>query len=410
MKEKKKNSAFKENIKNIAIVLVIVLIAIGVYVYNNYFNYNQTYTVVKGSVEKASDTYVYVLKKEKVIETDTNTVAIPVIEQSKRTSKGDVVAIYKNSNYDNYQKEIEELDKQIQTLVKDLPAVYSNDVNTIDNQISQVVKEAQKETSYVKMQEYKNRINEMLSKKVNIIGQLSPAGSKIRELIEKREKLEKDSKNSDNNIKAKMSGVVTYKIDGLENEIDFDKILEYDGTKFEDIIQKYSNNNTNNFGIKIVDNFSCYYLIKENEDENTQYMVEGRNYKIKLIDRSSDAVSTAKLVKSIKANGVVYNLFSIDQNIEELVDTREIGAEIIWTSKEGMVVPLEAIKNKNNIDYVTIVTGGEFVEVPIKKLVSNDTVSVVENYEDDELKQLGISAKQTLNRYDQILIESNDNK
>ncbi len=410
MKDKKKKSAFKENIKTIVILVIVTVLVIGALIYNNYFNYNETYTVVKGSVEKASDTYVYVLKNEKVIETDTNTVAIPVIEQDKRTSKGDVIAIYKNSNYDNYQKEIEELDKEIQTLVKDLPSVYSNDVNTIDNQISQVVKEAQKETSYVKMQEYKNRINELLSKKVNIIGQLSPAGSKIRELIEKREKLEKDSKNSNNNIKAKMSGIVTYKLDGLENEIDFDSVLNYNESKFDEIISKYSDNNTNNFGIKIVDNFKCYYLVKENEDENSQYMVEGRNYRIKLIDKNSEATNTAKLEKSIKSNGVIYNLFSIDENIEEIVDVREIGAEIIWSSNEGMAVPLEAITTKNNIDYVTIVTGGEFIDVPVRRLISNDTISIVENYEAEDLQQLGIESKEKLELYDQLLIEAKDKK
>lgn len=195
MKNNKKKSFFKKNLAKIIFVFVVSII-LGIVVYNDMFNSMKTYTVVNGSVEKVSDTYVYVLKKEEVIDIDETAVAIPVVDQDKRASKDEVVAVYKNSEYENYETEIANLDKEIQTMVKDLPSVYSSDVNNLDMQISSLTKTAQKETSYVKMQEYKNQVNNLLEKKINILGELSPTGSKIRELIAKRNELKSLSKSS----------------------------------------------------------------------------------------------------------------------------------------------------------------------------------------------------------------------
>ena len=201
-----------------------------------------------------------------------------------------------------------------------------------------------------------------------------------------------------------MAGVVTYKVDTLENDIEFDKILSYDISKLDQIIKKYGENNANNFGIKIVDNFECYFLTKEVEDENSKYVKEGKNYKIKLINKSSDDTCTSTLVKSIKSDGYIYNIFSINENIEDIVDAREIGAEIIWTKEEGLAVPLNAITNRNDVNYVTLISGGEYIEVPIKIIISNDTIGIVDNYSEEELTELGITSNSKIKRYDQLVI------
>ena len=406
MKNNKKRKLFKDNMKTIITIVICIIIVTSILIYNKFFNSKKTYTVVNGSVEKVSDTYIYVLKEENVIEIDDSVVAVPVVEQDKRAAKNEVVAVYKNDNYEKYQSEISTLDREIQTLVNDLPSVYSNDISSIDSQISLLIKEAQNETSYVKMQEYKNKVNELLYKKITILGELSPTGSKIRELIEQRAKLDQDSKNSSNNIKAPISGLVTYKIDGLENLINYNEILNYDVEKLDEIINKYSSNNTNNFGINIVDNFKCYYLVKEAENENTQYIKEGQKYQIKLMDKNSNDSNTAILEKSINSNGYTYNIFSIENSVSDVLDVRETGAEIIWTKKEGLVVSLDAVVNKNGINYVTLVTGGEYIDIPIKVVISNDTVCIAENYTKEELEELGITSNAVLERYDQLLIEN----
>lgn len=405
-KEKRpRKNIFKENIRTIIVGIMTVVIVLGLLIYNNFFNTNKTYTVVNGSVEKTSDTYAYILKNEKQLEVDKNSVAIPVIEQDKRTSKGEIVATYKNNKYEEYLNKIDNMDKEIQTLIRDLPAIYSSDVSIIDEKISTLVHESKETTSYVKMQEYKNRIDELAYKKVTILGQLSPSGSKIRELIEQREKVEKESRNLASNIKATMSGLVTYKIDGLEDVVNYDKILKYNKEDLENIINKYNQNDINNFGIKIVDNFGCYFLVREPRGENDSYIKENRNYTIKLSDKNNARI-TAQLIKKLESDEYNYSIFSINNGIENFLDNRFVNVEVIWTRVSGMAVPNDAIKRneEKGYDYVTSVNGGEYTDIPVTIVISSDSICIVESMSNEKKEELGLSVNQKLNVYDQLLI------
>ncbi len=405
-KDKKNKHVFKDNLQTIIIGSLTILIVIIVIIYNN-INTKKIYTVVNGHVEKISDVTLYVLKNEEVINIDNNMAAVPIVEQDKRVAKDEIIAIYKNSEYDKYLEQVDSLDKEIQTLIADLPVTYSNDVRNIDEQIAKLVKEANKTTSYVKMQEYKNNIDNLSYKKVSILGQLSPVGSKIRELIEQREKLEENKKNLGNSIKATKAGLVTYKIDTLENVVDYNKIFSYNANDFDDIISKYSTNSVNDFGIKIIDNFSCYLLVKEPKGENEEYIKEGKNYSIKLLDKTSNNI-VCTLVKSIKTDEYSYNLFSINNSIENIVENRAINAEVIWTKAEGMAVPRDAIyKNEEKgYDYVTLITGGEYTNVPVKVKISDDNLCIVENLSKEEREQLSIDTDYILEIYDRLLVLS----
>ncbi|MDO4282133.1 MAG: HlyD family efflux transporter periplasmic adaptor subunit [Clostridia bacterium] len=397
----------RENKHNILVTIMIFAILLSIFIYRKYLNVKTTYTVVNGYIEKTTDSVGIVLKNEKVLELNNTEVAIPIVEQNKRVAKGETIAIYKNERYDEYLKTIEELDKSIQSLILDLPASYSNDVSSIDAQITNLAKEARKETSYIKMQEYKTKIDELAYKKVIILGERSPEGSKVRELIEEREVVEKNSLSAEtDNIIAPVSGVATYKIDNLENFVNVEDILNFDIEKLEDIISKYKENNASNFGIKIVDNYQAYILIKEEKDKNSEYITIGKSYTLKFGEKDVDSI-TAKLVKSIEGNEYNYNIFQLNNGIEELVDLRTISTEVVWKKVSGMAVPKTAIQRneEKGYSYVTLVYGTQYIEVPIKVSIESDNVCIVENLSKEEKEKLGITTTFILELYDKLLIE-----
>lgn len=409
--EKQKKRAILKYIKkykrNILIGVVVISILFTVIIYNKYFNSKTTYTVLNGYVEKTTDSLGIILKNENVVELNNKEVAIPLIEQNKRIAKGDIIAIYKNQQYEEYLNAVEELDKTIQTLIVDLPVSYSTDVTSLDMQIEELTKEVQKETSYIKMQEYKSKIDDLSYKKVLILGERSPEGSKVRELISKREQIEKTRTSLEaNNILAPVSGVATYKIDGLENLIGIDEILNYDIPKFEDIISKYKANSISDFGIKIIDNYKAYILIKEAKSENDIYIEIGKKYSLKFSEKDVDALN-AKLIKIIEGDGYNYILFQIENGIENLIDLRTISAEVVWKKVNGMAVPKTAIKEnkEKNYNYVTLVYGTQYIEVPIKIVIESDNICIVDNLTREEKDGLGITTTYILELYDKLLID-----
>lgn len=398
----KPKSIKKKNIV-VIIVAVICLVVICAIIYECVIQKSQTYTVVNGYVEKSSNVQGIVIKQEKVIDINNNNAIIPLVEQGERIRKTESVALYKDNNYQEYISKINDLDKQIETLIKDLPQNYSNDISYIESQIELLGKQARKTTSYIKIQEYKTKIDELTSQKITILGELSPSGSKVRELIDTRKNIEENYKSSANNIKSSMAGCVTYKIDGLEGITDTSKVLNYTKNEIDDIFSKYRSNTSSDFGIKIVDNFNAYIIVKV---QNNEYIKSGSNIYIKFTDKSNvkESAILTKVVDIDENNK--YCIISMSNGIEKLIDSRCENIEIIWTRKSGMAVPLNAITvDSSNIGKVTTIKNGDYQEVPIKISLSNDNIAIVDNLTDEERKNYGIENKNTLEIYDQLVIK-----
>lgn len=396
-----------KNRHNILVVVMIIAIIVSLVIYKKYLNVKTTYTIVNGYVEKATDTLGMIIKDETVVNLNKKEVAIPITEQNKRVTKGGIVAIYKNDKYDEYLKSVEDLDKTIQTLIVDLPASYSNDVSSLDLQIVELAKKARSETSYIKMQEYKSKIDELSYKKVIILGQRSPEGSKVRELIKQREEIEKNNMYlSTDNILAPVSGIVTYKLDGLENLINFDNILNLDNTKIEDTFLKYKSNNVSNFGIKIIDNYNAYILVREKKGENDEFIQIDKSYTLKFGEKDINNI-TAKLIKLVNGKDYNYVIFKVENGIESLVDLRTISVEVVWKKVFGMAIPKSAIKKneEKGYSYVTLVYGTQYIDVPIKIEIESDNTCIVDNLTKEEKEKLGISTSYVLDLYDKLVIE-----
>ena len=405
MKIKKLN--IKRIIKNILILILLILILIfaGIPLYKKIFKAQVTYNIVNGYVEKTSNSKAYIVKKETVLDVDKTSTTVPVVEQYKRTSKGEIIAIYKNKKYDEYLKQIESMDKEIQTLIKDLPVTYSTEIGNIDAEIAKLSKEIKNINSYVKMQEFKSRMDELAYKKTLTLGEISPPGSKIKELIDQRKKIEEDSKKSSDSIKSNASGAVTYKLDNLENIINIDNILKYSVEDIEGFMDKYNQNIVNNYGVKIVDNYEAYIIIKEPTGENDQYIKEGKEYTLKMIDKENKSI-VGKLIKNIKNENNNYCIFKIDNGIESIIDARILNIEVTWVKVTGEAVLLDGIKkDPAGYDYITIITKGKYVKIPITIKIASDSICIVENMSVEKRKELNITDTDTFNLYDQVIIQ-----
>lgn len=396
---------FKSNIR-IIIVLLIILVFLIIYLSKSELKQKTIYTVVSGDIEHSVETNLYVIKNETVIDYDENQAITAIVEQGRRARENEVIATYQNDSYDEYQRQIAEIDKQIQTLVKDLPDTYSADLINIENKILDYSNEVQGTTSYLKIQEYKTKLDELAYKKITVLANASPDSSAIRELLSQRENLENLSKTSDNTILTPISGVVTYKIDLLENTYDFNDIESYSYSDFDKLISVYDNNSNNDFGIKIVDNFKTYLLVKSQTGENDEYIKAGRNYKIRISDLENLVIS-ATLVKNIKEGECNYSLFKIDNEVDALVDYRKLSCEVIWYTETGIAVPLNAIYKDEiqGYDYVLLVYGADYVRVPVKIISQSDSIALVENVEESEYKKYNLDTTFKIELYDELVIE-----
>lgn len=405
----KVNDFLKSNIK-VIIVFILILCFVIFFFSRNSLKKKTTYTVIDGTIEQSDETNLYVLKNETLVDYDSTQPVTAIVDQGKRTAKGEAIATYKSENYDDNQSKIDDIDKQIQTLVKDLPPTYSADISNIDNEILKYSTQIQNETSYTKMQEYKAKLDELAYKKITVIANTTPDSSAIRDLVNQREELVNIGKQSSNNIWSPVSGLVTYKIDGLENSYEYNNIPSYDIQDFENIISKYDGTINSEFGIKIVDNYNIYFLVKTKRGDNDQYIKQGTNYTIRIADLENKNIR-ATLIKNIQNEECNYSLFEIDNEIDDVIDYRKLSCEIVWNTFSGMAVPMNAIYNneEKGYSYVLMVYGADYVEVPVKILQSSDSIAIVENLTQEELNSIGYTKGFVLELYDELVIQERSN-
>ena len=395
----------KANIR-IVVIAVILLVFIIVYKSKDVFTHKTIYTVVNGDLESITETNLYLLKSENIVDYNKEEAITAIVDQGKRASKYEAIATYQNESYADYQNQIAQIDKQIQSLIKDMPETHSADITSIENKILKYASELQGTNSYSKIQEYKAKLDELAYKKITILANSSPENSAIRDLLSQREELVRLSKTSENTIWTDRAGIVTYKIDGLEGILDYGNITNYSAQELDNIIEKYNTNGNNEFGIKIVNNFNAYLLVKTPKGENDDYIKEGRTYSIRVADLENTTLRV-KLTKNIIEGDYNYSIFEIQNEIDSLVDYRKLSCDVIWNTISGMAVPLNAIyhDDEQNYDYVLMVYGTDYKRVAVNIKRKSDSIAIVENVEKSVAESYGLDTSFILEMYDELVIE-----
>lgn len=395
----------KDIIKNSAklgasrVYFLVVLFIIGVFsvILYNMYNSEEKYLVNEGIIEYTTSCEGYIIKNETIINIDNTKVLIPTVAEGSRVSKNNIVATYRGSEYEGYQTKLQEIDNKILESMKDIDVEYSIEVNNLENQVVNTIIASEGTTSMIEMQDYKSSINDLLSKRASIIGHLSPEEAYVKELIAQREALETELKTSASNIKASIGGIISYSVDGLEDKLTKESImsLNYEDVKtYVNNIEKVSDNK-----IKITSNYEAYILVRV-ENLDNEYIEKDSSYKLR-VTGAELAELTGKIVKITETEQGYEVLFRITNGIENIIDDRECELEIVWTDYEGLVVPIKAIKeNSEGKNYVTIVTRGEYVDIPVKVQRKNTTYAIVENYEKENINDY------ILERYDQVVMQS----
>ncbi len=349
----------------------------------------------------------YVIREETVLAGQNYKNGLVEIKtEGEKVAKDDNVFRYYSNNESSLATKIQELDKQIQEALDGQTDVYSADIQLLDKQIKEYISKIEFTNNIIQIKEYKEMISDLLIRKAKIAGELSPSGSYISSLIEKRRGYEEELNNGQEYIKATTSGTVSYKIDGLEDILtpnNFDninkKLLNDYNLKTGQMIA-----NSKEKG-KIVNNYQCYIVVFLDSDEANDSKI---NDTVTLRMADTTEVS-AKIVYKREDSGKNMIIFQLDKYVEDLIAYRKISLDVIWWSEQGLKIPNLAISEENGIKYVTRNRAGYTDKIFIKIKMQNKKYSIIENYTTNELLELGytqseISSMKSISLYDEIAI------
>lgn len=388
----------KKNMKKVVICYIIALIALVYFVYaiiQLVKHPTDVFMIENGGVAEEESAVGYVIRNETVVQGNNYKNGMMQIKtEGERVAKGESIYRYYSNNEEALVKKIEELDFKIQDAMENQTSIFSSDMKLLENQIAQKLNDVSNLKDIQKIVEYKKDINAKITKKAKIAGDLSPQGSYIRKLIEERSGYENSLNSGAEYITAETSGIVSYRVDGLETVLTKESFSSLNKKFLEDLKLKtgeiVASSNENG---KIIDNFEAYIAASLDSKKAKEAKV-GDSINLRL---SNSQVISAKIEYIVEEENSRLLIFKITNGLELLANYRKITFDIIWWSYSGLKVPNEALIKEiakeggtlagQEVYYIVRNRMGYTDKILIKVLKQNESYSIITNYTNEELKE-----------------------
>lgn len=392
-------------------VLIIILLYIVYTIYLLIKQPTDVFTVEEGNLYQEETDIGYVIRNEVVVKGENYKNGImPIKSEGERAAKGENIFRYYTSNEESLKQKIADMDDKIQEVMMNDTSLFSSDMKLLENQIDEKVEDINQITDSTTLEEYKKEINNLVTKKAQIAGDLSPKGSYLNQLIEERKKYESQLNSGAEYVIAPMSGIVSYKVDGLEEVLTPNNFSSLNKEYLESLDLKTGKIvATSEENGKVIDNFSCYIATISSSEEAKNAEI-GQDVKIRLSNNKEIPAEITNIIKEDEEDIVI--ILKIEEEIEELINYRKISFNLIWWDDSGLKVPNQAIAQVDDLNYVVRKRAGYLSKILVKVKNQGEKYSVVDSYTTEELKKLGFSNEEIANNkkislYDEILLNPN---
>lgn len=404
LKETRKKIVKKKLIMNILFITVSLYILYAVYLIIR--TPTDTVTVENGTLTAEESSNGYIIRDETVVKGKNYKNGInQIILEGEKTAKKQTIFRYYGTEETKLQDEINELNQKIQKALEKENTFQSSDIKNLDNQIDSNLQDLKNINDVKNLFEYKKQLSEIMLKKATIAGENSKSGSYIKSLMEKKSKYEKKLIEGSEYIVAPKSGIVSYRVDGLE------KVLKTDG--FEDLTEKKLDEldiktgqivSSSNEEAKVINNFEVY-IATVLDSLPAKQAETGKSVLITL--SSGEEVNAIIHYTKVQENGKVLIVFKVNTLTDELRSYRKISFNITWWSVSGKKVPNDSIlEDENHSKYVLRKNSLGTSKCYIKILKTNDKYSIINSYSIEDLATLGIDVDtyKGINVYDVIML------
>ena len=392
--------------KIIAIILLLLIVSYVAYaVYLLIVDPTDTYIIKEEILSEEDTTAGYVIRNESVIKEENKNGIYAIVAEGEKVAKSDSIFRYYTDNEKEIYTKIDELDHQIQGLLDKENSIPSADIKSIENQIDEQIKGISKLNNTQEIEEYKSSIDTLIRKKINFIGDATE-NNEIKQLVAERKTYEDQLKNGSEYKKAEMSGVVSYRVDGLEEKLTEDNFNDFTEEYLESLDLKTGQivATSNDCG-KVIDNFKCYIAVPMDSVKAMEAKV-GDKVQIRISNKEE---LDAKIVQINEGSGKRVIIFQVNKLVDELINHRKIAIDVIWWSESGLRIPNQALIEENGLYYVVRNKAGVQSKILVKLDVQTDKFSIISSYSASELQEIGYDEEDIRNykkisNYDEILL------
>lgn len=421
--EERKNKRARRRRFRLILVTVVIVYLIFRMIPTLYASNLKTITVEHGYIEISVKTDGIILRDEKVYKINGTGKVVYLADEGKKLGKGMKVAqIIRNSKNYDLEKEIEEIENRIKTLQENniSTEIFSEDLEKNENYIEDITEKIKQKVilgQYEEINNLKEELELRMNKQAYISGEKGYLGESLNQLKNRKEELIKQLDASKEIYYSDKTGILSYKIDGLEEIFSSSNISNLTVEDYK-IIEKRQVNLRNNEAIKhgdpifkICDNYYWYIMVKI-DNECLDSLEEGNDVYIRI--GKEDKEYKANIYKINKGEQESLIIFRLDDYLYKFIDDRYVNIDIIKKKYEGMKIPKTSIVEENGIKGVFIKDENGIVKFrPIKILGEDDEYVII--YEGDKINpgnrgkiEVNVNSKMekmyTINLFDNVIV------
>ncbi len=348
----------------VAIGFSLLLILVLVFVVHHLFDYiaakPELTFISNGSVEHTIGARALIVRDEVLVGTDTTGDLVTQATEGSRVYKNQRIGMVVPENMQtvvdslrNTQSQISEVQQElIQTgLAEGADRIYE-DFNAGLNPIIDMVRLDAMDGKISGMSSYASSIAVLLNQRETTLAELDFDDERLRVLRSDEAAYENQLSRNASTIRATSPGVVSFRLDGLEGELNFNVLLEADiGTLFS-----YVNNSVGVIPADLsVESGDSVARIASNERQYIACFLDERTATVDsfavgtkhTINIGSEGISIGKCVveRVEPSSHGLYVVFSTTRYVEDLLDLRTVDIEVVINETEGLRVPISSLVN-----------------------------------------------------------------
>ena len=262
--------------KAVFIVLLILIIFYALFLVAKLVkNPTDTFVVTKGKLTQEETVLGYIAREETVVKgANYKNGMVKIKDEGAKVAKDDSIFRYYSVGEEELKSKIAKLDVEMQQIMQNEEGAFSSDIKLLENQVEKELNAVYEINSIQKIQEHTKNINSYIAKKAKISGELSPSGSYLKQLLAQRQEYENQLIANSEYIKAPVSGIVSYRVDGLEDVLKVEDFSKFNKEFLHNLDLKTGQTValSEEMG-KIINNYQCYIIFnsKSNECYNREH-------------------------------------------------------------------------------------------------------------------------------------------
>jgi len=402
--------AKKKKISSVYIFPVLFFIICLSYTIRFLFFNIETEIVKFDSVENSIKTDALIVRTEWVQTLPAGVQVNYKVNEGEKVAVGrKILEIVKNDSADdNMAIKIKQLEERIKEIKQaDINNnFFSQDKEKIEKNISDGISELKqivKSGDYRELETVKADLVANQYKKSLIYGTGSFFGKNLEQLEKEKEALENIYNNNIDEIYAQHTGIVSYETDGYEQLLNPANLKDFklkDIKELMDDVEPRAQDNKNEGGVKVVNNFEWYVVSIVNEKDIEGVKV-GKKIKLRFAELGGEVLNGEIQVISEAEEGEKLIAIKINEYLKDFHKKRTTRIEIIKDYYEGFLVPAESIVQKDNISGVYVIKSGKVKFVPVTVMATFEDKNLVRNMsEEDEGYKPGYDV---LKNYDEVI-------